>query len=51
MLKRKEILTALRRCGVYKFSELKSGCREYENYFRKYLTKLVAVKEKTSDGS
>ena len=34
-LKRKEILDLLRSFGVSEVSELKSGCRDYETYFKK----------------
>jgi len=34
MLKRKEILVRLRELGVSKVSELKSGCRDFEIYYR-----------------
>jgi hypothetical protein len=34
-LKRKEILDLLRSFGVNQVSELKSGCRDYETYFKK----------------
>jgi len=34
-LKRKEILDLLRSFGVSQMSELKTGCRDYETYFKK----------------
>lgn len=41
MLKRKEILTALKKMGFDKASELKSGCRDYERYFQATVVKQV----------
>ena len=41
MLKRKEILTVLKKMGFDKASELKSGCRDYEKYFQSTVIKQV----------
>lgn len=41
MLKRKEILVRLRELGVFRVSELKSGCREFETYYRRMFKESV----------
>ncbi|MDP6477286.1 MAG: hypothetical protein QF502_05200 [Nitrospinaceae bacterium] len=41
MLKRKEILVRLRELGVSKVSELKSGCRDFEIYYRRMFKEPV----------
>lgn len=48
MLRRKEILLVLKKCGFYKLSELKTGCRDYENYSRSVLKNLSAENRKAS---